>query len=83
MADIFAAKDALECERLCKADRIAAAKYVRFDESKCHNSADIMTLRRIKATAEARNDAFDDWLRDPDGVRLWNAGAWYLERATQ
>ena len=57
-----------EAERIAKAQRIVAGKWLRVDESKVTSPKAMMLLHRVRAaaaTAESSN-AFDALLRDRD-----------------
>ena len=69
-----------EAERLSKAQRIAAGRWLRVDESKVTSPKDIMLLHRVRAAAADSSGAFDEMLRDRDVNRLFNEGALYFER---
>ncbi|MBN9546951.1 MAG: hypothetical protein J0I19_15900 [Alphaproteobacteria bacterium] len=73
-------KDALECERLSKAQRLSNAHYLRFDETKAGSARDVMLLHRVRAAAAEKSDAFDRMLGEPEVNRLFNDGAIYIER---
>jgi hypothetical protein len=72
--------NAREAERNARAQRLAAARWLRVDESKIAAPKDMMLLHRVRAAASDRSDAFDTMLRDPDVNRLFNEGALYFER---
>jgi hypothetical protein len=69
-----------EAERIAKAERIAAGRYLRVDESKITSPKDMMLLRRVRAAAAEGSGAFDEMLRDRDVNRLFMDGALYFER---
>ena len=71
-------QEAREAEREAKNQRLNAARWLQIDESKAPSASEITTLRRIKAAAEERSDAFDRMLHDRDANRLFNLGAWYF-----
>jgi hypothetical protein len=70
-----------EAERLSKAQRIAAGRWLRVDESKAGSPKDMMLLHRVRAAAAERSEAFDAMLGDIDVNRLFNDGALYFERS--
>ena len=69
-----------EAERLSKAQRIAAGRWLRVDESKITSPKDMMLLHRARAAAADGSGAFDEMLRNRDVNRLFNDGALYFER---
>jgi hypothetical protein len=77
--------DVKEAERIAKAQRIAAAKWLQVDESKVTSPKDMMFLHRVRAAAAAAgsSNAFESLLRDRDVNRLFNDGALYFERPGQ
>jgi len=78
--EFFSLPDAREAERLAKAQRIAAGRWLRVDETKITSPKDTMLLHRVRAAAAERSDEFDAMLRDRDVNRLFNDGALYFER---
>ena len=70
-----------EAERIAKAQRIAAAKWLRVDESKVTSPKAMMLLHRVRAAAAEGSATFDVMLGDRDVNRLFNDGALYFERA--
>jgi hypothetical protein len=64
-----------EAERLSKAQRIAAGRWLRVDESKVTSPKDMMLLHRVRAAAAEQSGAFDVMLGDMDVNRLFNDGA--------
>lgn len=76
----YSVKDVMEAERLCKAERMAAGRWLQVDESKVTSPKDIMLVRRVRAAAADQSAAFDEMLRDRDVNRLFNDGAFYFER---
>lgn len=77
---IISVAEAREAERESRAQRIAAGRWLRVDESKITAPRDMMLLHRVKAAAAEGSGAFDEMLRERDVVRLFNDGAWYFER---
>ena len=69
-----------EAARIAKAQRIAAGRWLRVDESKINSPKDMMLLRRVRAAAAEGSGAFDEMLRDRDVNRLFMDGALYFER---
>jgi hypothetical protein len=69
-----------EAERLSKAQRIAAGRWLRVDESEITSPKDMMLLHRVRAAAADGSGAFDEMLRNRDVNRLFNDGALYFER---
>ena len=69
-----------EAERIAKAQRIAAGKWLRVDESKIASPKDMMLLHRVRAAAADGSAVFDEMLHDRDVNRLFNDGALYFER---
>jgi hypothetical protein len=74
---------AREAERNARAQRLAAGRWLRIDETKITAPKDMMLLHRVRAAAADRSDAFDPMLRDRDVNRLFNEGALYFERPAQ
>ena len=72
-----------EAERITKAERIAAGRYLRVDESKITSPKDMMLLHRVRAAAAEGSATFDVMLGDRDVNRLFNDGALYFERPGQ
>ena len=72
--------EAKEAERVAKAQRIAAARWLVVDENKITSPKDIMLLHRVRAAAAERSVAFDEMLQDRDVNRLFNDGAIYFDR---
>ena len=75
--------DSREAERIAKAQRIAAGRYLRVDETKITSPKDTMLLHRVKAAAAERSGTFDVMLGDRDVNRLFNGGVLYFERPGQ
>ena len=75
--------EAKEAERVAKAERIAAGRWLRVDEGKASSPRDTMLLHRVRAVAAERTEAFDVMIRDMDFNRLFNEGAIYIERAVR
>ena len=71
--------DAREAERFAKAQRIAAGRWLRVDETKIASPKDTMLLHRVRAAAAEGSETFDTMLRDRDVNRLFNDGALYFE----
>ena len=71
--------DAREAERIAKAQRIAAGRWLRVDETKITSPKDMMLLHRVRPAAAEGSEAFDTMLRDRDVNRLFNEGALYFE----
>jgi hypothetical protein len=71
---------AREAERAAKAQRIAAGRWLRVDETKITSPKDTMLLHRVRATAAEGSEAFHTMLGDRDVNRLFNGGALYFER---
>ena len=69
-----------EAERITKAERIAAGRYLRVDESKITSPKDMMLLHRVRAAAAEGSATFDVMLGDRDVNRLFNDGALYFDR---
>ena len=78
--DLISMSDARQAEREAKNQRLNAARWLQIDEAKAPSASDVMMLRRIKAAAEERSEAFDRMLEDRDANRLFNLGAWRFER---
>ena len=78
---IISMSEAKEADRLAKAQRIAAGRWLRVDETKITSPKDTMLLHRVRAAAADGSGAFDEMLRDRDVNRLFNSGALYFERA--
>jgi hypothetical protein len=72
-----------EAERIAKAQRIAAGRYLRVDETKVFSPKDMMLLPRVRAAAAERSGAFDVMLGERDVNWLFNDGALYFDRAGQ
>jgi hypothetical protein len=64
-----------EAESIAKAQRMAAARYLRADEPKVFSPADTMLLHRVRAAAAEGSSVFDRMLGDRDVNRLFNDGA--------
>jgi hypothetical protein len=64
-----------EAERIAKAQRVAAGRYLRVDESKIASPKDMMLLHRVRAAAAEGSAVFDEMLHDRDENRLFNNGA--------
>ena len=75
--------EAKEAERMSKAQRIAAGRWLKVDESKAGSPKDIMLLHRVRAAAADGSGAFDEMLRDRDVTRLFNDGALSFGRSAQ
>jgi hypothetical protein len=75
--------EAKQAERMCKADRMAAGRWLRVDETKVHSPKDMMLLHRVRAAAAEQSAAFDEMLRDRDVGLLFNDGALFFERPGQ
>ncbi len=75
--------EARDAERSSKAQRIAAGRYLRVDETKVTSPRDMMLLHRVRAAAAEQSGAFDEMLRDMDVGRLSNDGAIYIGRIQQ
>lgn len=73
-------KETMEAERLCKAERMAAGRWLKVDESKVHAPKDMMIVHRVRAAAADQSAAFDEMLRDRDVGRLFNEGVFYFDR---
>ena len=69
-----------EAERIAKAQRIAAGRWLLVDESKVTSPKDTMLLHRVRAAAAEGSATFDEMLSDRDVSRLFNDGALYFER---
>jgi hypothetical protein len=72
--------EAKEAERVAKAQRIAAGRWLLVDESKVTSPKDTMLLHRVRAAAAEGSGVFDEMLRDRDVNRLFNDGALFFER---
>ena len=72
--------DAKEAERIAKAERIAAARYLRVDESKVTSPKDMMLRHRVGAAAAEQSATFDAMLGDMGVNRLFNDGALSFSR---
>jgi hypothetical protein len=81
--DFVSLPAAREAERLAKAQRIAAGRWLRVDETKITSPKDMMLLHRARAAAAEGSEAFDAMLRDRDVNRLFNDGALYFESPAQ
>ena len=77
---IISMTEAKEAERVAKAQRIAAGRWLRVDETKVTSPKDTMLLHRVRAAAAEGSGVFDEMLRDRDVNRLFNDGALYFER---
>ncbi|MES2291790.1 MAG: hypothetical protein V4527_00645 [Pseudomonadota bacterium] len=64
-----------EAERIAKAQRIAAGRWLRVDESKASAPKDIMLLHRVRGAAAEGSATFDAMLQDLDVNRLFRDGA--------
>jgi hypothetical protein len=72
--------DVKEAERIAKAQRIAAGKWLQVDESKVTPPKAMMLLHRVRAAAAEGSGVFDQILGDRDVNRLFNDGALYFDR---
>jgi hypothetical protein len=72
-----------EAERIAKAQRIAAGRYLRTNESKIFSPKDMMLLHRVRAAAAEGSGIFDVMLGDGDVNRLFNDGALSFDRNGQ
>ena len=72
--------EAKEAERVAKAQRIAAGRWLHVDESKIASPKDLMLLHRVRAAAAEGSGVFDEMLRDRDVNRLFNDGALSFDR---
>ena len=70
-------------ERIAKAQRIAAGRWLQVDESKITSPKDMMLLHRVRAAAAEGSATFDQMLHDRDVNRLFNDGAIYFDRGGQ
>lgn len=77
---IISMSEAKEAERVAKAQRIDAARWLQFDETKITSPKDIMLLHRVRAAAAERSATFDEMLRDRDVNWLFNDGALSFDR---
>ena len=77
---IISISEAKEAERVAKAQRITAGRWLRVDETKITSPKDTMLLHRVRASAAEGSGVFDEMLRDMDVNRLFNDGALYFER---
>jgi hypothetical protein len=78
---IISMSEAKEAERNARAQRIAAGRWLRVDETKITAPKDTMLVHRVRAAAADGSGAFDEMLRDRDVNRLFNDGALYFERS--
>jgi hypothetical protein len=78
--DFVSIPQAREAERNAKAQRLAAGRWLRVDETKISAPKDLMLLHRVRAAAAEGSETFDVMLRDRDVNRLFNSGALYFER---
>ena len=76
---IISVAEATEAERLCKAERMAAGRWLKVDESRVRSPKDMMLVHRVRAVAAEQSAAFDEMLRDRDVNRLFNDGVFYFE----
>jgi hypothetical protein len=76
---IVSMAESQEAERIAKAQRIAAGRYLCVDESKVTSPADMMFLHRVRAAAVEGSSVFDRMLGDRDVNRLFNDGALSFE----
>jgi hypothetical protein len=81
--ELISMPDVREAERMAKAQRIAAGRWLRVDETKITSPKDTMLLHRVRAAAAEASGAFDEMLRDMDVNRLFNDGALYFWRLGQ
>jgi hypothetical protein len=70
---------AREAERIARAQRIAAGRWLRVDETKTTSPMDVMLLHRVRAAAADRSEVFDTMLRDREVNRLFNDGALWFD----
>ena len=80
---IVSMAESREAERVAKAQRIAAGRYLRVDESKITSPKDMMLLHRVRAAAAESSATFDQMLHDRDVNRLFNGGSLYFEQSGQ
>ena len=80
---IVSMSDVKEAERVAKAQRIAAGRYLRVDETKIRSPKDMMLLHRVRAAAADGSGSFDVMLGDRDVNRLFNDGALYFQQSGQ
>ena len=80
---IISMTEVKEAERMAKAQRITAGRWLRVDESKVTSPKDTMLLHRVRAAAADGSGAFDEMLKVRDVNRLFNDGALYFERPGQ
>jgi hypothetical protein len=73
--------EAIEAGKVAKAQRIAAGRWLRVDESKITSSKDMLLLRGVRAAAAEQSATFDAMLQDMDVNRLFNDGALYFDRS--
>ena len=75
--------EAKKAERVAKAQRIAAGRWLLVNESKVTSPKDIMLLHRVRAAAAEGSATFDAVLSDMDVNRLYNDGALNFGRVGQ
>ena len=67
---IISMSEAKEAERVAKAQRIAAGRWLLVDESKIASPKDTMILHRVRAAAAEGSGVFDEMLRDRPWLRF-------------
>ena len=72
-----------EAERIAKAQRIAAGRYLRPDETKIWSPKDMILLHRVNAAAAEGSVTIDQMLGVRDANRPFNDGALYFARPGQ
>jgi hypothetical protein len=81
--ELISMAEVKEAEKLAKAQRISAGRWLRVDESKATSPKDTMLLHRVRVAAAEGSGVFDEMLKDRDVNRLFNDGALYFERPGQ
>jgi hypothetical protein len=69
-----------EAERIAKAERIAAGRYLRVDETKVTSPKAMMLLHRVRAAAADGSGVFDEMPGDRDVNRLLKDPALSFDR---
>lgn len=61
-----------DAERIAKAQRMAAGKWLQVDETKITSPKDMMLLHRVRAAVVEGSATFGKRLREPDINRMFN-----------
>ena len=78
---IVSMAESREAQRIAKAQRIAAGRWLQVDESKITSPKDMMLLHRVRAAAADGSGPFVEMLHEPEVNKLFNDGAISIERS--